>query len=445
MIYPSGAAAMIDWLRNLHGWVLGCVGAAIISQSAIAFAQDSARPEPPAGIRQLASKHLTLFTDLPSSPEVDALPALFDQAFGQWCAYFGVDAERHAKWHARAYLMKARERFQSAGLLPADLPDFFNGYARGDQIWLRDQTSVYYRRHLLLHEGTHSFMLSLMGGMGPPWFAEGMAELLATHRLENGRLTLNYFPRRRDEVPKLGRIEFVQTGYAAHRALSLARLLAYDNRGQQENQWYGWCWAAAAFLDGHPRYQARFRQLHKLVGDSDDLFNQQVMKTFADDWTRLNEEWQLFVADLDYGYDFQRMDVEFAVGKPLGDDSQTISVAADRSWQSSGVRIEVGQSYRLRAAGRYQVAGEPRAWWCEPGGVTIRYYHGQPLGILLAAVRADEASAQGPSGLLKPIVVGLRATIKPQHTGTLYFRINDSAGSLGDNAGSLNVEIMRDP
>ncbi|MBI3838621.1 MAG: hypothetical protein HY288_11900 [Planctomycetia bacterium] len=433
---------MTGWLGNLHGWAIGCVSAAIFGRCAIVLAQDSAGTEPPAGIRQLASKHLALYTDLPSQPEIDALPTLFDQAFGQWCAYFGVDEQQHVDWHVRAYLMKTREPFQAAGLLPADLPNF-NGYARGDQIWLRDQTSVYYRRHLLLHEGTHSFMLSRIGGMGPSWFAEGMAELLATHRLEDGKLTLNYFPRQRDEVPKLGRIEIVQTGYASHRAVSLAKLFAYDHRGQQENQWYGWCWAAAAFLDSHPRYRARFRQLHKLVGDSDDHFNQQVMKIFVDDWTRLNEDWQLFVANLDYGYDFQKMDVEFTAGEPLGDGGQAISVAADRSWQSSGVRLEAGQSYRLRALGRYQVASEPRTWWCEPGGVTIRYYHGQPLGILLAAVRADDPIPQSPSGLLKPIVVGLGATLKIEQAGTLYLRINDSADSLGDNAGSLTVKITR--
>ena len=76
--------------------------------------------------------------------------------------------------------------------------------------------------------------------------------------------------------------------------------------------------------------------------------------------------------------------------------------------------------------------------------MTIRYYHAQPLGILLAAVRADEASAPGPSGLLKPIVVGLGTTLDVQQAGTLYLRVNDSPGSLGDNAGSLSVEITRD-
>ena len=90
--------------------------------------------------------------------------------------------------------MKSRERFESAGLVSPELPQFPNGWAQGDQLWFFDQTSVYYRRHLLLHEGTHAFMAALASGTGPPWFSEGMAELLATHRWQDGQLTLNFFP-----------------------------------------------------------------------------------------------------------------------------------------------------------------------------------------------------------------------------------------------------------
>jgi hypothetical protein len=438
------SAAMIEGLPNLRGAPLLCILVLTACACSPVSAQNALPPAAPAGVRQLTSQHLTLYTDVPASPEVDSLPAQFDAAFPQWCAYFSVDNQQHADWHVRAYLMKSRERFEAAGLLPADLPNFFNGYARRDQIWLRDQTSDYYRRHLLLHEGTHSFTLSMLGGMGPPWYAEGVAELLATHRLQDGKPVLNSFPRDRADVPKLGRIEFVQTGYAARRAASLARILSSENQGLRENEWYGWCWAAAALLDGDPRYQTRFRELIKLVAEPDDRFHQEVLKIFADDWPRLNEEWQLFIANLDYGYDFQKMEVAFTVGTPLPASGHTVSVAADRSWQSSGVQVEAGQKYRLRASGRYQVATEPRAWWCEPNGVTLRYYHGQPLGILLAAVRADDSDGRGPSGLLKPMVVGLDTTLEVRQPGTLYLRVNDSAGSLSDNFGSLNVEITRE-
>ncbi len=429
------------------GSLLLALGLLLLAANATRAAQE-ANP-PGSAIRKLQSKHLTLETDLPASKQIDALPGYFDQAFAQWCAYFGVDEKQHEDWRARCYLMRSPERFKAAGLLPGDVPEFKSGYTRGDQIWLVDQSSEYYRRHLLLHEGTHAFMYGLVGAACAPWYLEGVAELLATHRLDSGnlnggnldgdKLALGYFPRSREEVPKLGRIEIVQSGYAARRAMSLARIFAYDQGAHFQNEPYGWCWAAAAFLDGSPRYRDRCRQLIGWAREPD--FAQRVNKLFAADAERLNEDWQLFVANLDYGYDFARMDVDRVAGRPLGDGSARVSVAADRGWQSSGVQLEAGRKYHLRASGRYQIALEPRAWMCEPGGVTIRYYHGQPLGILLAAVRSDDAKATGPNGLLNPIVVGLETTFESPRTGTLYLRVNDSAGSLADNAGTLDVEI----
>lgn len=419
--------------------ILACVALALCSSGRCAAATGG-------GIRRLSGEHLTLYTDLPPSADVDALPAVFDQAFPQWCAYFGVDEKQHGGWRVRGHLMQSRERFEAAGLVPAEVPDFKSGYALGEQIWCYDQTSEYYRRHLLLHEGTHAFMQTFTGGVGPAWYAEGTAELLGTHHLADGRLTLGYFPRDREEVSKWGRIEIVQTDYAARRALTLPKLFAFDPRVHAENDWYGWCWAGAAFLDGNPRYRERFRQLYKLigrpnVGEAD--FNDALVQMFGDDWSRVQEDWQIYVANLDYGYDFSRMDVAYAAGKPLPTGGAHVNVESDRGWQSSGVRLEAGKKYRLRASGRYQLDTVPRTWWCEPGGVTIRYYHGQPLGILLAAVRSDDPQAKGSSGLIKPIVVGLESVLEAPRDGTLYFRINDSAGNLSNNAGSLAVEIQQ--
>jgi len=415
---------------------------ALLMTAASPAAEESAAPAKAGAIRQIDSQHLTLFTDLPPSAEVDALPGIFDQAFPQWCAYFGVDPKEHADWKLQGYLMKARERFEAAGMVPADLPNFLNGYSRGKQFWLYDQTSPYYRRHLLLHEGTHAFMDTLGHGRGAPWFAEGMAELLATHRLENGQLELNYFPRDRNEVSKWGRIEIVQTRYAARRAMSLETIFDFNGRAFLENDPYGWSWAVAAFFDGHPKYRERFRRLHSLAGEKD--MGVAILQTFADEWREVTENWQLFVANLDYGYDFGRLKVELAPGKPLTGDKTIVTVATDRGWQSSGVQLEPGAKYRLRAKGRYQLDDQPQVLWCEPGGVTIHYYRGQPLGILQAAIRSDDPNQKGPSGLLKPIVVGLETTLEAPHGGTLYFRINDAPGSLADNVGSLSVEIVRE-
>jgi hypothetical protein len=404
----------------------------------LATTASAAADEP--SIRQISSEHLTLHTDLPVDDEVDALAGYFDQAFDQWCAYFGMEAARHADWHARGYLMRSPERFRAAGLLPANLLEFAIGFSQGRELWLYDQTSVYYRRHLLVHEGTHSFMHTLVGGVGPPWYAEGLAELLATHRLEDGKLALSSFPRSRDEVPKWGRIEAVQTCFAEGRAKTLAKIFAYRGTLHGDVESYGWCWAAAAFLDGHARYRDRFRSLRRQVARAD--FARHVDELFAPDRAQLDEDWQLFVANLDYGYDFARMEIEREPGVPLGSDGQTVAVAADRGWQSSGIALAPGK-YLLHARGRYQVRGGEPAWMSEPGGVTIEYYNGRPLGILLAAVRGDDAGADSLSGLLKPKPIGLGATLIVDRPGTLYLRINDSAGSLADNRGSATVEITK--
>ena len=394
-----------------------------------------------AGIRKLSGKRLTLYTDMPPAEQIEQLPEVFDRAFPQWCEYFDVDPAKHADWEMTGFLMQDKARFQPAGLLPESLPPFRNGFARNYELWLYDQPSDYYRRHLLLHEGTHGFMNTILGGCGPPWYMEGTAELLSTHLWRDGRLTLNYMPADREEVPHWGRIRIIKDAVAAGRPVGLVSVIEYPPNAHLETEPYAWCWAAATLLDRHPRYQERFRRLYKNVLAPD--FSERFYRLYRDDWDRLRAEWQLLVAGMEYGHDIARTAVDFTPGKPLPQGGTVVTIAAKGGWQNAGVRLDGGVDYRLRAAGRYQVADKPQVWWCEPGGVSIRYYHGRPLGVLLAAVRPDRSNTKGSSALLRPVVVGLGTTLSPRETGTLYLRINDSAAELADNAGELKVEIER--
>ncbi len=336
------------------------------------------------GVRKLSGKRLTLYTDA-GGDEIDRLPGIFDQAFLQYCEYFHVPPGELAHWMMRGFLMKDKSRFLQTGLLPGGLPDFLHGFSAGHELWIYDQPSDYYRRHLLLHEGVHGFMNAVLGGCGPTWYMEGMAEMLATHELQDGRLKLNYFPKNREEVPEWGRIKLIKDAVAGNRSESLRSVIEGPRNLQKETELYAWSWAAAAFLDRHPRYRDRFRQLYKQVGRPD--FNEFVFDLFEKDWPELSEEWQVFIAGLEYGYDVARAAIDFTPGKPLPEKGTVVSIAADRGWQNSGIQLQAGAKYRLKASGRYQVANQPKIWWCEPGGVSIRYYQGRPLGILLAAVR----------------------------------------------------------
>lgn len=396
------------------------------------------------GIRKLSSASLALYTDCPANADINRWPELFEQADAQWSKYFGRSDTSEPRRQVRACLMVDQPRFEAAGLLPDDLPPKFikekrTGYTRGNAIWVCGQAAAYYQRHLLFHEGTHSWMFAVFGTCGPAWYMEGMAELLGTHSLVDGKLELHCYPRARGDVPSWGRIEMVQNAAAAGRLLGLDAMLAMDPATVPGEEGYGWCWALTAFLDHHPRYRERFRRLPGEIQSTE--FNSRVRELFADDWPQLNMEWLCFAASCEYGYDFERNVIDFDAGRALPAEGASVTLRADRGWQSSGLRLEAGVEYRLAARGRYQVADKPRVWLCEPGGVTIRYYRGRPLGTLLAVVLPDPLDAYQPSGLGSPRAIGLETTWTPAESGTLYLRINDSPAELADNAGELEVTV----
>ncbi len=390
-----------------------------------------------AGIRKLTGKYLVLYTNVKSLPEVDSLPEVFDQAVPQWAEYFGVDGDKLRNWQVQGFLISSRDRepFEALDLMPAGNDEFPNGISVGREFWFYSQPSDYYQRHLMLHEGTHVFMLSFLGGCGPGWYMEGTAELFGTHRYDERykQLTLRTMPDSRDEVPMWGRIKLVRT-FADHLEQPLAAVLEIDNRRLLGDDLYAWCWAAAKFLDSHPRYRARFRKLQHNVTAPD--FNDRFRQAYRSQWAEMQSEWQAYIATLDYGYDFERMAIDFRRGQPITKPVQA-AIAADRGWQSTGVRLEAGKTYRIAAAGRYEIANDGVPWPCEPGGVTVDYHDGRPLGMLLGAIDSTKKGAT----LADPIDIGLGTTITPVASGTLYLRVTDSPAKLDDNRGTLTATI----
>ena len=413
-----------------------------------------------AGIRVLESAHLRLFTDLPSSQAVDELPLVFSKAAPQWADYFGVGPQRVSQWQMQGYLIQDRAKFAALDLLPRENTEFANGFAIGYELWLVEQPTDYYRRHLLLHEGTHGFMLTHLGGCGPGWHMEGIAELLGTHAWEEGRLRMGVVPASRESSPMWGRIKLVRDAVTNRRALPLEAVLKIDNRRRLTTSDYAWTWTLAAMLDGQQHTRRRFRRLQEHVRDPD--FDQKFRRLFADEWEDLRAQWQATLAALDYGYDFQRMAIQHQSSEPVtGDGATQIDVA--RGWQSTGWRLQAGRTYRITSEGRYQIAVDPASagsqpWWCEPGGVTIRYHAGHPLGALMGALRPAGKRGDGPAHTAapeqaapsnhptfsQPVRVGRQQVLRPRYDAVLYLRVNDSAAQLTDNRGSVQASITVD-
>jgi hypothetical protein len=123
------------WMAGLV-WLVSSVASAADTD---AFAATARR----AGLRVISSPRLVLATDrLPRAGDgVDELPAVFDQAFATWCTHYRIAPDTLPRWRACGCLMADRERFRAAGLLPADLPAFTNGFCLDDRLWLVDPSA----------------------------------------------------------------------------------------------------------------------------------------------------------------------------------------------------------------------------------------------------------------------------------------------------------------
>ncbi|MCA9185141.1 MAG: hypothetical protein KDA99_05955, partial [Planctomycetales bacterium] len=338
------------------------------------------------------------------------------------------------------YIMKAPDRFQRAGLLPADLPQFLHGYQRNNEFWMYEQEYDYYRRHLMLHEATHGFMNAVLGGAGPPCSMEGMAEHLGTHSWQDGKLTLAVFPTDRRDVPGWGRVKLIKDEFAAGRGMMLRDIMLFDNRSHLQLPPYAWSWAAVTFLDSHPEYRMRFRSMQTHVHDNTVNFSVELQELLGAELREVDEQWQMFVVNMEYGYDIQRNAVQFTAGEAVPARGASVRIQSDRGWQSSGYRFEAGHRYRISATGRVQIAERPEIWWSEANGITIDYFGGFPLGMLMGKVRLDEPS-DGVANLVSPSPLSDNQTVQADASGTLYLKINDHPSGLADNVGEYLVRL----
>ena len=394
-----------------------------------------------AGLRIVTGKRLVLVTDRPArdGDGVDDLPRIFDAAFATWCDHYALDPQTVPAWRAFGCLMSDREPFRAAGLLPVDgtIPDFANGFCDRNRFWLVDPPNPAYRRHLLLHEGVHAFTLTLRALATPTWYTEGIAELLATHRLEAGHFLPTPIPRRADDVEQLGRIEAIRRLRLSGEIPGLADVFATPPSPRHDIPAYAASWAATALLAGHPSHAERFRVLES--GPLDARLTARLEATAGWDGDLAARDFDAFTDDLDHGYDFDRSAIEWRDGRPLARRA-TSFVAANRGWQPSGWSMPVGKEAECVASGR---AGVGRAGAIDlestADGISLRWYRGRPLGRLLVAQWAVPAEGGRPRFVV--VAEGAAARFTAITAGGLYLKLNAPPGELAGCDGGLDVAL----
>ncbi len=176
---------------------------------------------------------------------------------------------------------------------------------------------------------------------------------------------------------------------------------------------------------------------------SDQTLTRWLFRRLQSQWPQLRREWSAMLTELEYGFDPTRGMLAMSRStKPLEKGKQTFEFDAGRSWQATGVQVSAGDEIQIEASGDYSVATEPKPWRCQPPGVTLEYYRGEPLGKLMMTVTSPMEKEQF-SQPIDVIAVGDRLQFSVKQSGELHFRVNESSGGLADNEGKLRVSIER--
>jgi hypothetical protein len=404
-----------------------------------------------AGLRLLEGRHLVLATDRPvrEGDGVAELPAVFDEAFTAWCGHYGMNPADHADWRCFGCLVVDRERFRTAGLLPDTLPPFENGFCDRNRFWLMDQSNPAYRRHLLLHEGVHAFTLTLRELATPVWYNEGIAEYLATHRLERGangglRFVLTPLPAQPDDVEQLGRIEKLRELRSERGLPALDTVLALPVGRHGAIADYAASWAAVAMLANHPAYARGFAALER--GPLGPDFNARLAALPGWDPARAARDYAAFIDDIDYGWDFSRMAIDWSPGLPLT-RRVTLAVDASQGWQNPGVAAAAGRRYAFTATGRVGLGSVTDAisrtvtpLESEADGISLEWYRGQPTGRLLIG-QWVERSAEGEPPRFVVLASGAQGELTAAADGPLFLRLNGPPGRLAAHDGTISVAV----
>ena len=406
------------------------------------------------GLHVLESRRLILVTDVPLA-DVKDLPPLADAMFDELERRLGTLPPDAAKtdFQVTGFVIDAKERFQKAGVMPSDEFQFQHGRHRGYQFWMNNQNQDYRRRHLMLHEFVHCFLMCEHGmqDIPPLWYTEGVAEFFATHQMETeiSRSRFGILPPASQGFEGWLPVTEIQNGLKndvssvadkGDMKWSLESVRFPTSSNFTTNRQYAHAWALVWLLHNHPELQPYVGNFKHVRTREDFLNAEQTIPT--DIQERLAIVWPLFLSSLVEGMDPVRS-LPTIKTPPLQTPtaerfSVTVDIAADRGWQPGGIKLGPGQRIELTCTGRYAVHDQPRPWISEPQGITIDYYRGRPLGEVTAMLVSNRATY-----MPQQIPIGSGAQLTATENCELWLQINDSAASRSGNSGAVKVMIRQ--
>ena len=261
------------------------------------------------------------------------------------------------------------------------------------------------------HEAVHAFCAQTFGGIGPVWYAEGMAEV--------GQ----YW---RPDVQGVN-IDPVEVSYLKNSSeIKLVDIVAANQITGDSWQAYASRWAICYLLANNPNYATRFKILgiNLMTGQVDSLES-----AFKDPLEQMSFEYDLFLKNLGNGYrvDLCSWDWKTVAKELTGTSRLDCEVKARAGWQATGLLAEPGQAYSFACSGQWKidVQNQMNADGDKAG-------QGALVGVWLSDYRLSE-----------PFAMGARGKFVAQQKAQLFVRCRDAWTSLGDNEGSVKLVLRK--
>ena len=193
--------------------------------------------------------------------------------------------------------------------LPPEQYPIRHGRNLGYRFWMNNQTADYYRRHLLLHEFVHCFLMCEYGmhDIPPLWYTEGIAEYFATHQLHTdvAKSDSGSFHRpSKDSKAGIGWRKFSDTSIWNPSAtdeladfVPLQTVLHPPDATFQEDSQYAHAWALVWLINHHPELQPDFAAV--AACRTRQQFEDALADVPESAWKQLDQIWPLYLDGLE--------------------------------------------------------------------------------------------------------------------------------------------------
>jgi len=268
-------------------------------------------------------------------------------------------------------------------------------------------------RRTLLHESVHGYCRQTFGGVGPVWYAEGMAEMGQYWKKDDPGVTAP------DEV-----LEFLKK----HPPNSVSEVVESDQFTGDSSQAYATRWALCHLLANNPNYSAKFRPFGIAMMQRQPASFE---KTYGSVTQQLELEYQLFLTDVCSGYraDLCAWDWKTKFTPLKSGTTMTKRVEARRGWQATGVSVVAGTEYRFETADQWSVV---------PGTSTDANGQLDGRGRLVGAILKD-----GRLGV--EFELGSMGKFTAGENGDWFVRCRDAWGAIANHGGAITLKVLSAP